>query len=92
MNSFKAISMMFAAAILLTLASCNTTPPIPEGTQVSSVETKSQKIYIRHFGPGGPAFHLIDVALYYEIIDIILEHGGDPSAQNIDKVYDQMGH
>ncbi len=96
MNSFKPIWMTFAAAVLLSLASCSTSPPIPDNTQISSdttVETKTaQKIYIRHYGPGGPAFHLIDIALYWEIIDIILAHGGLPTQENIDNVYDGMRH
>jgi hypothetical protein len=95
MNSFKPIWMTFATAVLLSLASCSTSPPVPDNTQVSSgaaVETKSPKIYIRHFGPFGPQFHLIDVWLYDDIVRTILEHGGDPTPENIDKVYDGMRH
>ncbi len=94
MKNFKPVWISFAAMILLSLASCNTTSPIPDNTQISSgtvVETKAgQKIYIRHFGPGGPAFHLIDIALYWEIIDIILAQGGLPTQENVDNVYDNM--
>ena len=95
MKNLKPVWISLAAMVLMSLASCNTTPPIPENTQVSSntsVETKSQKISIRHYGPGGPAFHLIDIALYWEIIDIILAHGGMPTQENIDNVYDAMQH
>jgi hypothetical protein len=96
MNRFKTISMMFVAAISLTLAGCNTTPPMPENTQISSdtvAETKStQKIYLRHYGPGGPLWHLIDFELYSQIIDYILAKGGLPTQENIDSVYDSMRH
>jgi hypothetical protein len=96
MKNFKPVLISFAAMILVSLASCNTTPPILDSTQISSgtvVETKAgQKIYIRHFGLLGPQFHQIDAWLYYEIIDIILAYGGDPTKENIDEVYDHMPH
>ena len=96
MNSFKPIGIAFAATVFLSLASCNTTPPIPDDTQVSSgtgVETKSSgKVTIRHYGPGPIKFHVIDWELYTAIIDYILSKGGEPSPGNIDAVYDAMGH
>jgi hypothetical protein len=96
MKNFKPIWITLAAMILMSMASCNTTPPIPDNTQISSgtiVETKAgKKIYIRHYGPGGPLWHLIDFELYSEIIGYILGKGGLPTQENIDSVYDNMGH
>jgi hypothetical protein len=95
MKNFKPVWISFAAAILVSLASCNTTPPVPTNTQISSgtvVETKSGKqIYIPHVTPFGLRFHLIDVARYYEIMDIIISQGGDPSPENIDRVNHALG-
>jgi hypothetical protein len=94
MNSFKPVWISLAAMVLLSLASCNTSPPIPDNTQISSnpgVETRGM-VKIHHYGPGGPGFHLVSTALYWEIIDIILAHGGVPSEENIDSVYDQISH
>jgi hypothetical protein len=96
MKNLKPVWISFAAIILVSLASCNTTPPMPENTQISSdtvAETKStQKIYLRHYGPGGPLWHLIDFELYSQIIDYILAKGGLPTQENIDSVYDSMRH
>ena len=96
MKNIKWIGISLAATVLLSLASCNTTPPIPDSTQVSSgtgVETKSSgKVTIRHYGPGLIKFHVIDWELYTAIIDYILSKGGEPSPGNIDAVYDAMGH
>ena len=94
MNSFKPVWISLAAMVLLSLASCNTTPPIPDNVPNSSnpgIETRGT-VKIHHYGPGGPGFHAISTALYWEIIDIILAHGGVPSEQNIDSVYDQISH
>jgi hypothetical protein len=95
MKNFKPIWISFAAMILVSLASCNTLPSAPDNTQISSgtvVETKSGKqIYIQHAGLFGPRFHLIDVARYYEIMDIIISQGGDPSSENIDRVNHALG-
>ena len=97
MNSFKPIGIAFAATVFLSLASCNTTPPIPDDTQVSSnvTQTKSsRKIYIKHYTNGGfqGQLHLIDWDLYDAIINYLLSNGQDPSPENIDRVYDAMKH
>jgi hypothetical protein len=95
MNSFKPIGIALAATVLLSLASCNTTPPVPDNTQPSSnttVETK-QKINIVHFNPSGGLtglLHAIDIDLYYAIIDYLIASGQDPSPRNIDRVYHAM--
>jgi hypothetical protein len=95
MKNFKPVLISFAAMILVLLASCNSLPSAPEDAQISSgtvVETKSGKqIYIRHAGPFGPRFHLIDVDRYYEIMDIIISQGGDPSPENIDRINHALG-
>ena len=92
MKNFKPIWISLSAMVLLSLASCNTTPLMPENIQISSgkvVETKAgKKIYIFHYGPGGPLWHLIDFELYSQIIDYILGKGGLPTQENIDEVYD----
>jgi hypothetical protein len=96
MKNFKPVLISFAAMILVSLPSCNTLPSAPESTQISSgtvVQTKAgQKITIPHLTPFGLRFHLIDVATYYEIMDIIISQGGDPSPGNIDKVYHALGY
>ena len=97
MNSFKPIGIALAATVLLSLASCNTTPPVPENTQPSSdtatTKASSQKIIIAHYNQWGNLtglLHSIDIGLYYASIDYILSRGGDPSPENIDKVYHGM--
>ena len=94
MKNIKWIGISLAATVLLSLASCNTTLPIPDQQPSSdvAVETKGKKVTLHHYGPGGSAFHLIDIALYWEIIDIILAQGGIPTEENIDNVYDELQH
>jgi hypothetical protein len=98
MNSFKPIGIALAATVLLSLASCNTTPPVPDNTQVSSgttVETKGAKTIIAHYDQWGNltfALHYLDPGLYSYIINYLISHGQDPSPENIDRVYDAMKH
>jgi hypothetical protein len=98
MKNFKLISMMFAAAISLTLASCNTTPPIPDSTQSSSgttAQTKAAKYINPHYDQWGHLtniLHRMSIDEYYAIMDYLLASGADPSPENIDEVYDHMRH
>jgi hypothetical protein len=94
MKNFKPIWITLAAMILLSLASCNTTPPMPDNTQSSSgsgVATKAAKYINPHFDHRGhltSILHSMSLDEYYAIVDIILAQGGEPSPRNIDSVYD----
>lgn len=98
MNSFKFISTTFTAAVLLTLASCNTTPPIPDNASNSSnpgVETKAAKYINPHYDQWGNLtniLHRMSIDEYYAIMDYLFASGADPSPENIDEVYDHMRH
>jgi hypothetical protein len=98
MNSFKPIWISLAAMVVLSLASCNTTPPIPEGNPISSggtVETRAGKTSIAHYDKWGNLtfiLHWLDPGLYSYIINYLLASGQDPSPENIDRVYDAMKH
>lgn len=89
MKSFRLFWISIAAVALLGLAGCSQ-PQAPAKEISTELQAQSaQKIYIRHYAGGvfTGQLHLIDLDLYYTIIDIILAHGGDPSPENIDKVY-----
>ena len=98
MNSLKPVWVTLAATVLLSLASCNTTPAIPDNTQISSgavVETKAGKTIIPHYDKWGNLtfiLHALDPGLYSDIVNYLISHGQDPSPENIDKVYDAMKH
>jgi hypothetical protein len=94
MNSFKPIWMTFTTAVLLSLASCNISPPIPDSTQISSdtaEETRAGKTVIRHYDKWGNLtfiLHWLDPGEYSDIINYLISIGAEPSPENIDKVYD----
>lgn len=93
MKSLRPIWISIAAVAALGLAGCSQSQtPASENSVNPSVEVQSSKIYIGHYNNGvfTGRLHLIDLDLYYTIIQIILEHGGDPSPENIDKVYDAL--
>jgi hypothetical protein len=98
MKNLKPVLISFAAMILVSLASCNTTPPAPENTPVSSgsgVETKAAKYINPHYDQWGNLtniLHRMSLDEYYAIMDYLLASGADPSPENIDEVYDHLRH
>jgi hypothetical protein len=97
MDSFKPVWIMLTAMVV-SLAGCNTTPPIPNNTQTSSdttVETRAGKTSIAHYDKLGNLtfiLHWLDPGLYSYIINYLISSGQDPSPENIDRVYDAMKH
>ena len=95
MKNIKWIGISLAATVLLSLASCNTTPPTPDQQPSSEVTVETKAKYINpHFENGNLTnkLHYLDLDLYYYIIDYIIDRGGEPNSRNIDAVYHAMGH
>jgi|GEM_PF-6578747 len=61
---------------------------------MSDQDDKNEKI-IPHYDIWGNwtgRTHGIDIWLYYEIVDAILDKGGLPTPRNVDRVYHEMGN
>ena len=61
-----------------------------ENLEMSSSSTKIAIPHFDHFGNFSGNYHLIDIELYYAIIDYILANGGEPNPRNVDNVYHTM--
>lgn len=92
MKNLKAIWLAMSVGVLLVLAGCGKSveaQPNPSASPLVTAQSDQGKQTIPHFEQGvfTGKTHLIDLWLYYELIDIAIASGHDPTPQNIDRLY-----